>query len=153
MTVNAAYHKFMLNKISQTLALNLTFDLQVLRLAIKSSLLCEQICSVFRQLSSLSLYHFYCFLMLRYSNKAKKHLKRLKSSPFKVSNRAFYRNRSTLKRLIYLLLEAFRLHDISNNFNQRERERESPGPKRDEKVFLFRKTQIKFFFIISIAVR
>lgn len=52
-----------------------------------------------------------------------------------------YPNRSTLKRLIYMLLEAFRIHDVSKHFNRRGGRAESGRERRS--FSRLRNTEIK----------
>lgn len=120
----------MANKFLQTLAFNLTFDLQVLRLAIKT----------FSQLAAKSARFDsrFSFSLLRGgSTESEKGVKapRWRKLHLKFPTALlFYLNRSTLKRLIYLLLEALRIHDISERSNLPARGERSRR-RRAEKLF------------------
>jgi hypothetical protein len=98
--------------------------------------------------ASSFIHHHFLFslsILLLFPPQQKTSLKATKKLRVKVFDRAFYLNRSTSKRLIYLLLQTFEIHDISNNFNH---QRDGVGEEESKKLFPYPKTQIKNFFII-----
>lgn len=114
----------MRNKFLQTLAFNLTFDLQVLRLVIKT----------FSQLAAKAArFSFFILIAFRWFNRERKKALKLLDLKFPTAL-LFYLNRSTLKRLIYLLLEAIRTYDISERSNLPARGEKSRS-RRAEKLF------------------